>query len=139
MSQKYVAQICPKCKTYHKCEVTNKTTEIICPNCQNQWGKFEKANTELEKCPSCGCRQFYLSKNFNQFVGCGVMLIGIVLVPFTFGLSLPVFAFIDWLLYRRYEMIANCYRCGMEFHHFSEQKKFKPFLHHIGLKYDKYR
>ncbi len=68
------------------------------------------------------------------------MLAGIVLVPWTYGLSLPVFAGVDWLLHKRVPFILNCYRCGCEFHGFdSEHSRFKPFLHHIGLKYDKYR
>ena len=67
------------------------------------------------------------------------MGVGIVLVPWTFGLSLPVFALLDWLLYRRVPSVIVCYKCGGEFYNFQTVKIFKPFLHHIGLKYDKYR
>jgi len=67
------------------------------------------------------------------------MLLGILLVPVTYGLSLPVMAAVDWLLYKKYPTIAVCYRCGMEFHNFDYPKRLKPFMHHIGLKYDKYR
>ena len=67
------------------------------------------------------------------------MGIGIVLVPKTYGLSLPVFAFIDWLIYKFVPTIVACYRCGSEFRGFETPKQFKPFMHHIGLKYDKYR
>jgi len=67
------------------------------------------------------------------------MLIGIILVPWTYGLSLPVFASIDWLLHKRVATIVNCYKCGTEFRGFSNLKHFKPFMHPIGLKYDKYR
>lgn len=67
------------------------------------------------------------------------MLIGILLVPLTYGLSLPVFALVDWLLHRKVPTIINCYKCGTEFRGFKNEKSFKPFLHHIGLKYDKFR
>ena len=67
------------------------------------------------------------------------MIVGIVLVPLTYGLSLPVFALIDWFLHKRVPTIINCYKCGCEFRGFKNEEKFKPFLHHIGLKYDKYR
>jgi len=67
------------------------------------------------------------------------MIVGISLVPFTYGLSLPVFALIDWYLHKKIPTIINCYKCGCEFRGFANKKKFKSFLHHIGLKYDKYR
>ena len=68
------------------------------------------------------------------------MLVGIVLVPFTYGLSLPVFALVDWFLAKRVEPLINCYKCGSEFRGFTDEvKQFKPFLHHVGLKYGKYR
>ncbi len=65
------------------------------------------------------------------------MLIGIVLVPITYGLSLPAFALIDWFLHRRVATVINCYKCGSEFRGFKNENDFKPFMHHIGLKYDK--
>ncbi len=68
------------------------------------------------------------------------MLVGIVLVPFTYGLSLPVFALVDWFLVRRVETLINCYKCASEFRGFKDDaSRFKPFIHQIGLKYDKYR
>lgn len=70
-------------------------------------------------------------------MGCGIMLIAIVFVPATYGLSLPVFALIDWLLYQTVPMLAVCYRCGAEYRGFQLPTTFKPFLHHIGEKYDR--
>ena len=67
------------------------------------------------------------------------MVVGIVLVPLTYGLSLPVFALVDWILHKKVPTLINCYKCGAEFREFPNKKGFKPFLHHIGLKYDKYR
>jgi len=67
------------------------------------------------------------------------MIIGIALVPATYGLSLPVFALMDWLLHRKVPTLINCYKCGSEFRGFNNSKNFKPFMHHIGIKYDKFR
>ena len=111
---------------------------LRCPNCGAEWGSIEGTTQVLEQCPVCRCRQFYLSKDFNQSVGCLIMLIGIILVPFTYGLSLPVFALIDWVLHSKVQTILNCYKCGSEFRGFP-RGNLKPFMHHIGLKYDKYR
>lgn len=68
------------------------------------------------------------------------MLAGIVLVPWTYGLSLPAFALGDFFLRRRVADLIVCYRCGGEFRGFrDEAKRFDPFRHHIGVKYDKVR
>jgi hypothetical protein len=87
----------------------------------------------------CTCRQFYTDKDFNQVIGFVVMGVGVVLVPMTYGLSLLVFALIDWIIYKRVPKLVACYRCGSEFRGFAIPERFKPFIHQIGLKYDKYR
>jgi len=132
-----LARHCPQCKQYGEVDV--KAGNFSCPECHHHWGKVSDPSDLFDYCPVCQCRQFYLSKDFNQALGCTIMLIGIVLVPWTFGLSLPVFALVDWLLYRRIPAIINCYKCGTEFRNIKTDKKFKTFMHHIGLKYDKYR
>lgn len=109
---------------------------LSCPACQRQAGRIEGA-FDFESCPLCECRQFYAQKDFNQALGCLVMLLGIVLVPWTYGLSLPVFALVDWLMYRRIETIAVCYRCGSEFKGLPVPKHLKNFMHHIGEKYER--
>lgn len=133
-----IARFCDHCKQYGKVTLREHGS-LSCPKCQRAWGSLTTFNAVFDQCPVCGCRQFYLSKDFNQFLGCLIMLVGIILVPFTYALSLPVFALIDWFLHRKVPTIINCYKCGSEFHGFSNTRGFRPFLHHIGLKYDKYR
>lgn len=133
-----IARHCPKCKIYSTLEA-KAGADLVCPQCQEKWGHVASIEDVLQTCPVCACRQFYLTKDFNQAVGCLIMLIGICLVPWTYGLSLPVFAGIDWLFYKKVPLIAACYRCGSEFRRFDHPSHLKPFMHHIGLKYDKYR
>lgn len=128
---------CPHCKEY--VEISCHKGNFSCPHCAQHVGNIIDLEHIFDQCPLCGCRQFYTSKDFNQFIGCLVMAVGIGLAPFTFGLSLPVFALMDWLLYKRIKTLINCYRCGCEFRNIQAPQKFKPFMHHIGLKYDKYR
>ena len=133
-----IAWQCKECKTYSEIEfIPGKS--LSCPKCSKEWGRADPAKNIFDACPICQTRQFYIQKDFNQLLGCLVILIGILLVPKTYGLSLPIFAGIDWLIYRRIKTIAVCYRCGAEFRGFDVPKPFKPFLHHIGMKYDKYR
>lgn len=133
-----IAHYCEQCRKYGEAKLIDHQS-IACPHCQAAWGTIKDVSSVFDRCPICQCRQFYTSKDFNQFIGCLIMLIGIILVPMTFGLSLPVFALIDWLLHKKVPTMINCYRCGSEFRGFSNNREFKPFLHHIGLKYDKYR
>jgi hypothetical protein len=133
-----ISRFCPSCKKYARILIQDQF-DVCCPHCQDQWGKIEKTDAVLERCPVCTCRQFYIDKDFNQIVGFAIMGVGIVLVPFTFCLSLPVFALIDWLIYKKVPRLVACYRCGSEFRGLSIPPQLKPFMHHIGLKYDKYR
>ena len=131
--------LCPDCKQYASMDPTVER-KLLCPKCQKTLAELGEGAEIFDRCPACAARQFYLMKDFNQFLGCAVMLIGIALVPLTYGISLPVFALIDWLIYRRYPHLIVCYKCAAEFRGFKEKEKtLKPFMHHIGLKYDKYR
>ncbi len=132
-----LARHCDQCKQYG--EVEAHPGSFSCPHCAKQWGKITTVEEIFNSCPVCTGKQFYTSKDFNQLIGCAVMLVGILLVPLTYGLSLPVFALIDWLLHKKTPTIINCYRCGCEFRGFVNKKNFKPFIHQIGLRYDKYR
>ena len=135
-----IARHCPSCKNYSELPITTDSDSyLICPHCKAKWGKITNRHNIFDFCPICQCRQFYVTKDFNQLAGCLIMFFGIILVPKTYGLSLPVFALIDWLLYRKVKTITCCYRCGSEFRNFPSSAQFKPFMHHIGLKYDKYR
>jgi len=134
---KKIAAFCPSCHHYNQWD---PVPELACQKCQKKIGNIKNLEDVFDRCPVCDARQFYVTKDFNQFVGCGIMVVGIILVPFTYGISLPVFALIDWLLFRKVPYVIICYRCGCEFKGFKEaEERFKPFMHHIGLKYDKYR
>lgn len=135
-----LARHCPGCRQHASVEI-HPHQDLMCPRCQTKWGRVDEMGDVLSRCPVCGCRQFYRHKDFNQFVGCTIMLVGIVLVPWTYGLSLPAFWMIDLLLHRRMrgQEVAACYRCGSEFRAIPIPDTIKTFMHHIGLKYDKYR
>jgi len=133
-----IARSCPKCKNYDKVEVSGSKA-IQCPHCAQLWGTVDSIDKIFDQCPICRCKQFYRQKDFNQALGCLIMLTGIVLVPKTYGLSLPVFAFVDWLIYKKVSEIVICYKCSAEFRGFSIPKRLKSFMHHIGMKYDKFR
>ena len=131
-----ISRQCYSCKKFSQVSVSQNQL-IVCGQCSKVWGKMGEVEKVFERCPVCEARQFYLQKDFNQALGCFIMLIGIALVPWTYGLSLPVFALFDWILHKRVPTIVICYKCLSEFRGFKIPEHFKPFMHHIGERYDK--
>ena len=133
-----ISRNCPHCKQFVSMPVREET-DLFCPQCAQILGRVEQLEGIFERCPLCQCNQFYVQKDFNQLLGCFIMLIGIIGVPWTYGLSLPVFALVDWFIYKRIPTIAVCYQCDAEFRGFVVPARFKVFMHHIGEKYDRKR
>ncbi len=133
-----ISRFCDGCKKYGRV-ILEDGVNVQCPHCKKEWAKIEKVDAIFDRCPVCTCRQFYVDKDFNQIIGFVVMGVGIVLVPITYGLSLPFFALIDWVIYKKVPKLIACYRCGSEYRGFIIPSQLKSFMHHIGLKYDKYR
>jgi DNA-directed RNA polymerase subunit RPC12/RpoP len=87
--------------------------ELICPKCGAArtvaaagWGEDSVA-----VCPICGCRHLYRQRDFNRGLGCLLVAVGAVLVPWTYGLSLVALSLVDLWLYRRLRDAVVCYRC----------------------------
>ncbi|MEE8437121.1 MAG: hypothetical protein V3S22_02160 [Candidatus Neomarinimicrobiota bacterium] len=121
-----------------ECEKCGETKELkqdlSCTACL----KPEHLNPGLDfsVCPVCGCGQFYRKKDFNQALGCSIILVGAVLVPLTYGLSMVVFSLLDYFLYRRIKDSAACYKCRSEFKGISLGDNLEPFNHHVAEIYE---
>ena len=63
-------------------------------------------------------------------------LIGAILVPWTYGISLLILSIIDYLLYRRIKDSVECYKCKSEFKNLSITIEMEPFNHHIAELYE---
>lgn len=126
---------CVSCKKLNVVDLA-ASEKLCCVQCAKTWPDTN-INSIFDSCPLCQCNQFYTQKDFNRGLGCLIMLVGIILVPFTYGLSLPVFFGFDWLLQKRIPTMVVCYRCGAEFRRFSIPAGLKEFMHHIGEKYER--
>lgn len=122
---------CPGCKASirvtdgnPKCSACGKTFSL--PAAEFSW----------EHCPLCECPHFYLQRDFNTALGCAIMLVAIGLVPWSYGLSLPVAALIDWLLYRRVPQLAVCYRCHARCRGWALPAHIGEYSHHTAVSYD---
>lgn len=132
---------CRACGLPFSSVLTESTHTLACPECgtqrslaQNGWTK-----ASVDTCPLCGCRHLYRQRDFNRGLGCLLVLIGAALVPWTLGLSLPLFGLIDLWLYRRLRDAVVCYRCDTVYRDARPGPRQVEFdlLKHDVLKYGK--
>ncbi len=110
---------CPTCGRANKIAPPIHDPEPPCRSCGSTLrleasGAAEPGRAIL-RCAVCGDTHFYVRKDFNQTVGCTVVGIGAVLVPWTYGLSLAVCALLDYLFYLSLPMITVCYVCASRY------------------------
>ncbi len=131
-----VGKECGECGRYYKSKMS-VNSEIRCSHCGKESAEIPDIQKIFNACPFCQTKQFYRRKDFNQLLGCSFVLVGALLVPFTYGLSLPVLILIDWLIYRRVSDMAVCYSCGAEFRDISSiPDNIIGFDHHTAELYE---
>ncbi len=111
---------------------------LQCAACGRRYPIGEAA-VRLEQCPICGCRRFFRQKAFPRAVGIGLVVVGALLVPLTYGVSLMVLALADLLIYRLVPLMAVCYLCRAEFRGVPVPARVLPFRHHMAEGYEKRR
>ena len=128
---------CDSCNNVYNSKVSSKT--IKCDKCKKEHFFFNSKNLIFERCSFCNCKEFYKRKDFNQKLGCLFVLIGSLLLPFTYGISLVFVLIIDMIFYKYVDEVIVCYKCKMEFRGFKKiSKSIKLFDHHTAELYDKY-
>ena len=99
-----------------KARLERQQAQLPCPNCPEilevdltGWSSTDHAS--IERCAICDCRHLYRQRDFNRALGCTLVAVGAVLVPWTFGLSLVVLSLVDLVLFYRLPESVVCYRC----------------------------
>ena len=111
-----VTYSCPTCKESLERPYPAPSTAAPCSRCGAEQTLAADAITEgsLVRCPVCGLKVLYQQKDFRQALGCAVVLVAAVLVPFTLyhgiPLSLVAAAVVDFVLYRLAPEVVICYR-----------------------------
>jgi hypothetical protein len=94
------------------------------------------ASRVVEQCLSCGGAQLYVQRDFNQKAGLAVVVLGAVLAPFTYYVSLFAAAAIDAALYLMLPEITVCYRCHAHYRGFARNPAHQAFDLHLAEQYD---
>lgn len=130
-----VSKECEQCGEFYGGEANG--VAISCPKCGVETIVVAANDWSFKKCAYCDCKQLYKRKDFNQLIGCLIILVGAFFVPFTYGISLIALSIFDYLLYRRVPEILVCYKCGTEFRGFGViPVAIDQFDHHIAELYE---
>jgi hypothetical protein len=81
----------------------------------------------LLRCAVCGDDKLYTQKDFDQRLGCLILVVGAALVPWTYGLSMGVCALADLLLYRALPPVTVCYVCKSRYRGLPLNPDHAPF------------
>jgi ribosomal protein S14 len=81
----------------------------------------------IERCAACGHDQLYFQKDFNRGTGMLLIIIGAVLAPFTYFLSLLFVTILDWTIYRIVKNVVVCYQCQAVHRGYAVPPRVKPF------------
>ena len=116
---------CPACGLAQG--VAPSLPETACPGCGGAiplaWTAAVGEDREVDACPACEGRDFYVRKDLNRTLGLvAVVVVGLTSVAFLWarreGLAygiLGAFALVDLVAYALLKLVTVCYRCQAEF------------------------
>jgi hypothetical protein len=125
-----IVLLCPSCGQSIPVAPGPLGSEIGCAGCGESIpvsGGPPIRGSAPRNCRICGCPHLYWQKRFNQKLGCLIVAAGAALVPWSYGLSLPVVALIDFILYRRLPRISVCYVCKARYLGLPPHPGHEPF------------
>lgn len=127
---------CRSCGTANNVFYQNENGPTTCANCASQLLPFVTQNflkeTKIDQCPACGSSHLYRQRDFNRLIGIGLVVVGVALAYWTYGMSLLAVAVLDWMLYRLVGEVGCCYRCHAQIRGTSlvdELESFNLVLH----------
>jgi hypothetical protein len=85
------------------------------------------AGQPVGPCAACHCAEMYVQKDFNRTTGLVLVVIGAVLVPWTYAISLVVVTIIDFVLYYKLGDVTVCYDCRAVHRGYPLNPDHKPF------------
>ena len=89
----------------------------------------------MTPCPQCQCKHLYLQKDFPRKIAIAIVILGIITVPWTLGISLIVVAAIDFVIYQFTPWMLVCYRCKAEYRGQKHTPEHQEFDRHIDELY----
>lgn len=85
------------------------------------------APATAERCGACGHDELYFQKDFNRATGITLVVIGAILAPFTYFISLLLVTILDWTIWRMVKNVIVCYACQAVHRGYEVPANVKPF------------
>lgn len=137
-SLKKITFPCPHCERFMSifADGQEESVSYNCPSCQNQITLRRLNQTQADACPACGTNKLYQHKDFNKKLGIILFLIGAVLAPWTYYLSLVIALAIDAALYPFFPWMQVCYNCHAELRGWPKNEELDRFNHEIAAHFE---
>ncbi len=128
---KTIETFCPHCQELESASGEGDIQRIRCTKCsqslfQNCTDDFLSHRT-LNQCAACGCTHLFRQKDFNRRLGVAILVVGVVLAFFTYGISLLIVTVVDLIFYSRVKEVGVCYQCSAIYRGFPTAKDLEPF------------
>ncbi|NBX77200.1 MAG: hypothetical protein EBQ92_11645 [Proteobacteria bacterium] len=122
---------CPHCQKPQRQLLSWPLGPSFCESCQTPLLVHPTESflnqKQLDQCPLCGSAHLYRRKDFNQKLGIVLVVLGVALAYFTYGVSLLIVTFIDFFLVRKVKEVGVCYQCKTEFRNSPLVAGLEPF------------
>lgn len=118
---------CPVCDSGLSVEAVGAPEKVTCGGCGQTLSLLVTgdllADRQVDACPLCRGRDFYIRKDFDPKLGLAFVITGVLISSsfYWFGLDLVAYgvlglaALIDLVVYGRLDFLTVCYRCHTEF------------------------
>lgn len=137
-SDKNITFTCPQCNALQTVGFKDSPGNLgfNCGACQKPIRLNHLIGEHIENCPVCSDHKFHQHKDFNKTLGLLIFIVGAVLVPYTYAVSLMVALVLDALLYPFCPWMLVCYNCQAEFRGWPKNPNFDRFNHETAAHYE---
>lgn len=122
---------CPHCRASVSEVLKVGEEQLSCRACQKNLLEHLTEETrqgvKLSQCPLCGAAHTYRQKDFNRKLGVGLIVLGVGLAYFTYGVSLLAVTLIDWIIAKKVAEVGCCYQCHAQFRKSPMIETMEPF------------
>ena len=123
------------------------SAEGPCARCGRRWtyapDDASRRGGPVERCGGCGRRAFFVQRDFDQRIGCAIMLLSIaaaLAAGWKFGWIwfTPVLlatVLIDWVLAFTIKPVTICYACDAEYRQAPLNPRHRPYDPHVAERF----
>jgi hypothetical protein len=136
---------CPNCLAARE-HPEGESGEFACPRCGAAYSAHLQGvlgPSGLQRCGFCGNRAFFLQRDFDQRLGCLILLLALAAALFAgwrfgwiwFTPVLLATVLVDWIVASRVGTVTICYRCDAEYRDAPPNPRHRGYDPHVAERY----